>query len=799
MIQTGLMRRWAVAAGTALLLVGCGGGGGGDRAAGVGEGPPPPNQTPPPLPSPPSSSVSTGDLDEDSDVTSEITGVTLASPPTITFTLIVDGFLTIDDLTTGDLRVSFAALENGAEPESRVWQSLITTTEDPVCRTQADIDNSNNACTQTSNSTDPVQDPIPDEALKVQDPVAFGRLEENHATTEREGTLSANDDGTWSYALSTDPGDPATLDNLHRICVQFSLEAFPGNPCVDFVPSEVAAAGDGTTGTSLEPGFYDMNDSRQVAATASCNSCHDEIAFHGGGRREIDYCTTCHNPDTIDANSTNSMDMPVLIHRIHYSANIPSIDPDDPDAQYKVWGFRNGEHNYSDVSYPQMASNCTRCHAGQEDADRAEAEGLPPPVAEITPDGYHWASKPSGAACGACHENNGHLNALEGRCTECHIEGGVAGSVEDSHVNDVIAAAGNYRLELLNVTSTGAGEAPVIDFRIVDPGNGDAPYDILNDDPFVQGGGASRIAVTVGWSTDEYTNTGNGDEEASTVSINALSDAEDQGGGVFRVVSPVAIPDGSLAPNVAADGSGAVTIEGHPAEDLDGEIERIPVTNTLAYFAIDDPSPVPRREVVTLEQCNACHDRLVLHGNNRTDLIEGCVTCHNPRNTDREVREIASDPPTDGKDEESVNFTTMIHGIHAAGVRENPLEVVGFGGFTTHRYTEEDVQYPGDLADCTSCHADESFALPLAAGVLGTTIDTGDDHQDPADDVVVSPASAVCSSCHDAAASVAHMESNGGSFSTSQAALDDNTVVEQCEVCHRSGASSDVAIVHGLD
>ena len=78
------------------------------------------------------------------------------------------------------------------------------------------------------------------------------------------------------------------------------------------------AAGDGTTGTSLEPGFYDMNDSRQVAATASCNSCHDEIAFHGGGRREIDYCTTCHNPDTIDANSTNSMDMPVLIHRSSY-------------------------------------------------------------------------------------------------------------------------------------------------------------------------------------------------------------------------------------------------------------------------------------------------------------------------------------------------------------------------------------------------------------------------------------------------------------------------------------------------
>ena len=66
-------------------------------------------------------------------------------------------------------------------------------------------------------------------------------------------------------------------------------------------------------------------------------------------------------------------------------------------------------------------------------------------------------------------------------------------------------------------------------------------------------------------------------------------------------------------------------------------------------------------------------------------------------------------PPTDGKDEESIDFKTMIHGIHAAAMRENALQVVGFRGFTTYVYDEEHVHYPGDLSNCTTCHVDGGF------------------------------------------------------------------------------------------
>jgi hypothetical protein len=40
---------------------------------------------------------------------------------------------------------------------------------------------------------------------------------------------------------------------------------------------------------------------------------------------------------------------------------------------------------------------------------------------------------------------------------------------------------------------------------------------------------------------------------------------------------------------------------------------------------------------------------------------------------------------------------------------------------------------------------------------------------------------------------------NGGSFDTSQQAIDDGEEIEQCAVCHGDGRSHDVDTVHNLD
>jgi OmcA/MtrC family decaheme c-type cytochrome len=139
----------------------------------------------------------------------------------------------------------------------------------------------------------------------------------------------------------------------------------------------------------------------------------------------------------------------------------------------------------------------------------------------------------------------------------------------------------------------------------------------------------------------------------------------------------------------------------------------------------------------------------------------------------------------------------MVHGIHAAGMRENPLQVVGFGG-TVYVFDEEEVQYPGNLANCVACHTEDGYTLPLPSGVLATTINTGADLQSPVDDTVVTPVTAVCSSCHDDTEAVSHMTLQGGSFSTTQAAIDNGTVVETCNVCHAPGKIADVTSVHDI-
>ncbi len=748
-------RNWLLA-GLLGLLVACGGGGGGNSASGVEAGPPPPGGSVPPPP--PTQPTPISPYAEAEVLLAAITNVTLDDndQAVVEFQLTDGNGTAIIDLEVDNIRFVISKLQSSALGNlTGTWQSYVNRIEE-------------------AGSVGP------------------GTEDRLQATYERnEDGFTNNGDGTYRYHYITsltdldqgilDQADTEGLDlsyepdRTHRVAIQFDDAPGKANPNYDWVPA-----------TGSTTGIFSMD----IAATDNCNRCHDPLAIHGGGRIEVKYCVTCHNAGSTDANSTNTVDMKVMIHKIHAGANLPSVQD---GGEYAIWGFRDSKHDYSNLHYPQDIRNCVNCHVGTGTVgDRKDLV--------VTSQGDNWSEVASAAACGSCHDDqlgpDDHIGSKEddSGCASCHSEGGRAGSIADSHRILTAEAGERFAAEILMITNTAPGEFPQVQYKIVDPTNDDAPYDLQNDPVWTAtDSGASRLAIDLAWDTVDYTNTGNGQDEASAVSLDALQGTPN-GDGSYTVESELAIPDGSLHPGIAATGSGVATVEGHPAVNFGSEeepdVQRISFTNTHEFFSIDeaDGQPNDRRDVADLEGCLTCHSQLSLHGNNRTDDLQVCVACHNPRNTDRQVREVAASPPTDGKDEESIDFKTMVHGIHAAGMRENALQVVGFRGFTTYVYDEEAVHYPGNLANCTTCHTEEGFQLPLAPGVLGTTVDTGEDHTSPVDDLVTTPITAVCSSCHDGGESASHMTSNGGNFSTTQAAIDSGEVFEDCNSCHREGS-----------
>ena len=579
------------------------------------------------------------------------------------------------------------------------------------------------------------------------------------ATSESGGDLVDHGDGTYTYTFQLDINNvtsplevPYEPQLTHRVAMQFS-GGYPINPYYDWVPAS------GSTSGILQ---------KDVAATETCNTCHNPLAMHGGGRQAVELCVTCHNPGTIEPNSGENMDLAVLVHRIHSGSQLPSVQAGDP---FVIWGYRDSEHDYSDIVFPQDTNNCAKCHTGS-------ATALDPIVAPvITGNGDNWHEVPTMAACGSCHDDLDFALHEGGQtdnsgCLSCHSASDIAGSVRDAHTNKALVESARVEVKVLAVTATAPGSSPTVRFSVTNPDDSDAPYDILNDPKWTSG----RLRLGIAWDTTDFTNTGiSSTDKPFYQTTDALTAATSNGDGTYTLVSETVIPDGSQHPFRAATGSGMAIFEGRLS--VDGE--RVPFTMDPFFFPITDSSAKPRRQVVSMDNCNACHGALTFHGDLRTNTEAGCQGCHNPR--------VATDAG------ESIDMKRMIHGIHAAAVRENALVIRG-GPFDT-----EVVQFPGELSDCRTCHVGNTFQLPIPAGVLAVTTDMGADLADPADDLMITPQAAACTACHDDSLAKSHMEQNGADFTATEATIEAGVSTETCEVCHGAGRTADVLSVHGLN
>lgn len=639
------------------------------------------------------------------------------------------------------------------------------------------------------------------------------------------GTLVNNGNGSYTYTFATDimsatcpppctDADGNALDVsyqpglTHRVTIQQANSAYPTSTGVlDFVPNG---------GTGIQ---------RDIVASATCNQCHNQLTAHGT-RVDTRLCVTCHNPGSWVAGTPNvPVDFKVMIHRIHYNDAGKALTSVLAGTPYVVNGT-----DFSKVVFPQDVRNCTKCHDGTPGAANATAQG------------DNWKNAPSRAACGSCHDGidfstgkgvtianaladvaagnpvgttaTGHRGGVmtdDSACALCHAAGKFADAkdivVAHNFPARLAAAAAKFKYNIISVTPTTAGSTPVITFSVTDPTNGDKPYDLTADPAFsATKSGASRLAVSIGWNTPstlDFGNDGNTQKYGQPVSIDALATSvAGTTAGTYTVTAPVAIP---------TTGTMRVMMDGHPAGDVTiaGTFtDRLPVTSVFKDFAITGSVLTPRRVVVDVAKCDVCHGVLSLHGNNRTDQPGVCVVCHNPNATDASQRPkdgtgalngstLTSNGSTvalDGKNEESIDFKTMIHAIHAGesdkgGFRTKGITIYGFGGSVNDF---SGVVFPGKLNDCSNCHAGTSYQLtgiwaaPAANGILGTTTST-------TNNLRTSPTAAVCSSCHDSAVAKNHMQdpNMGGSFSVGQA-------TEHCILCHGVGSFLDVQTVHGV-
>jgi OmcA/MtrC family decaheme c-type cytochrome len=275
-------------------------------------------------------------------------------------------------------------------------------------------------------------------------------------------------------------------------------------------------------------------------------------------------------------------------------------------------------------------------------------------------------------------------------------------------------------------------------------------------------------------------------------SAGAVITAIDSTAGRFTYTFPVANPIPA-----SASGSYALGIEAN----IPSAAGTVNLFNPVAYFAVTDPAPVARRQVVDQAGCDSCHLALEEHGGSRRNA-EYCVMCHNPLNTnDERVAAFEGTTQVVG----SVDFKVMIHGIHTGEDHDNPYVL---GGYPPPSETNPagspidfgEVRFPGDRRACGTCHVAGSFALPLGNNVLPTRFETltcteapGTDADDFCEsrtsvEFLMPPTRAVCTSCHDSDSSAAHAE-----------IMTTLSGVESCATCHGPGSAFDIAEYHRLD
>ena len=602
------------------------------------------------------------------------------------------------------------------------------------------------------------------------------------ATTDSGGVYSDLGNGVYTYTFGKQLPANVDVDSTNTLGMyarrDLSTFGFPlnsigtvANATLDFVPN-------GSPVTQV----------RDVVTTAACNQCHDPLNVHGGARQEVRLCILCHQPQTTDPETGNTVDFKVFIHKIHNGSNLPSVtgkamnintasgNPNSTELgngstpepieegtpvvkPYQIVGFNQSVNDWSSVVWPQDVRNCTTCHQGGKQSD-------------------NWKTNPNRAACGSCHDDvnfdtgKNHVGgpqADDSKCSGCHPADGQEFDLSVSGIHTIPAKSKQLpglNVQITGVTNANPGSKPTVSFTVQDGKGNPLNAAKLTSLGFLMAGPTSDYTFVTRSALTAGEKTGSPGTENALTTVKATSTG-------FTYTFSTALPadaQGTFA--IGVQSSNTVTIPGplvgqsFSATDFS--------SNPVYYFGVGGATATPRRRVVDTVNCNSCHKSLALHGGGRVNGAEFCQMCHNPASTDQpDGSRAAGFTVPAGTVPETINLRTLAHRLHRGENLENEFTiyrtrgVFGFNG----------VRFPGDLRDCAKCHVNNSNQLPLPDGMANTVGPR--EFYSP-----LGPAASACLGCHDGEDAAAHTYVMTSPFG------------ESCPVCHAEGADFAVSKVH---
>jgi len=455
-----------------------------------------------------------------------------------------------------------------------------------------------------------------------------------------------------------------------------------------------------------------------------------------------------------------------------------------PGVPFEVAGYMNILSNFSTVIDPADPRRCEVCHSQTTGAAQAKA----------------FLTEPSRAACGACHDDvnfatganhPGGLQLDDSECHNCHIPEGELpfdASIMGAHVVPTDTAATypqnpdtllpGINLAITSVSNTSAGHTPIVDFTLQDDkGNNIALSQV------------STLQFTMAGPTTDYGYTTFGTATTPGYVTESALKAACSAGGACTYTFTNAIPAAATG-TYSIGGEARMTVTVYPGTTSSLSVTEGADPNPVVNFSVDGSPVAPRRTVVALSNCNACHVALSLHGDLRNNT-EYCVLCHNPSNTDASARATAVVASDKALPPQGINFNLLVHRIHdgvnaAADGTKEPYIVVGYmGSHNDFSGTLFPVMSPaGDatyMQNCAVCHTNASEQnLPIGLN----PVQDPEGWIQPATGNPVQPTSSACSGCHVSKGESAHFLANT------------DVLGESCNVCHAAGAQYAVDAVH---